>query len=81
MGIATKLMRAAQDAMEHVFSAEYVSLHVRKSNAGAFHLYTKTLGYIQHDIESKYYADGEDAYDMRKYFRSADREHFGRTES
>lgn len=69
MGIATKLMTAAQHAMEHIFKAEYVSLHVRKSNAGAFHLYTKTLGYEQHDVEAKYYADGEDAYDMRLHFR------------
>jgi peptide alpha-N-acetyltransferase len=31
--------------MQEVFGAEYVSLHVRVSNKGAFHLYTKTLGY------------------------------------
>jgi ribosomal protein S18 acetylase RimI-like enzyme len=31
--------------MEEVFEAEYVSLHVRKSNRAAFHLYTETLGY------------------------------------
>jgi len=40
---------------------------VRKSNTAAYHLYTKTLGYEQHDIESKYYADGEDAYYMKCY--------------
>lgn len=33
-------------AMKSVFSAEYVSLHVRKSNVAAFHLYTNTLGYL-----------------------------------
>ncbi|KAL8226759.1 hypothetical protein R6Q57_016591 [Mikania cordata] len=59
-------MTAAQNAMEQVFGAEYVSLHVRKSNRAAFNLYTETLGYKIHDIEAKYYADGEDAYDMRK---------------
>ncbi|GLT32448.1 hypothetical protein SLA2020_313170 [Shorea laevis] len=32
----------------------------------AFNLYTETLGYKIHDVEAKYYADGEDAYDMRK---------------
>lgn len=32
-------------AMEEVFGAEYVSLHVRVSNKGAIHLYTETLGY------------------------------------
>lgn len=52
-GLATKLMNAAQRAMEEIFDAEYVSLHVRKSNTGAFHLYTETLGYLQHDVEAK----------------------------
>ena len=32
-------------AMADVFDAEYVSLHVRVTNKGAFHLYTQTLGY------------------------------------
>lgn len=66
LGLATKLMTAAQRAMQEVFGAEYVSLHVRKSNRAAFHLYTETLGYRINDIEAKYYADSEDAYDMRK---------------
>ncbi|CAM6088969.1 unnamed protein product [Calypogeia fissa] len=66
LGLATKLMTAAQRAMQEVFGAEYVSLHVRKSNRAAFHLYTETLGYKINDIEAKYYADSEDAYDMRK---------------
>ncbi|XP_031502035.1 N-terminal acetyltransferase A complex catalytic subunit NAA10 [Nymphaea colorata] len=69
LGLATKLMTAAQKAMEDVFGAEYVSLHVRKSNRAAFNLYTQTLGYKIHDIEAKYYADGEDAYDMRKQLK------------
>ena len=63
-------MTTVHKQMEDVFDAEYVSLHVRKSNTAAFHLYTQTLAYQQHDIEAKYYADGEDAYDMRKLFRS-----------
>ena len=66
LGIASKLMNAAQAAMEEAFDAEYVSLHVRKSNKAAIHLYTETLKYDVNDIEAKYYADGEDAYDMRK---------------
>ncbi|MCO5568986.1 hypothetical protein L7F22_022691 [Adiantum nelumboides] len=70
LGLATKLMSAAQRAMQEVFGAEYVSLHVRKSNRAAFHLYTKTLGYKIHDVEAKYYADGEDAFDMRKQLKS-----------
>ncbi|KAK1267757.1 hypothetical protein QJS04_geneDACA015298 [Acorus gramineus] len=69
LGLATKLMTAAQNAMASVFGAEYVSLHVRRSNRAAFSLYTSTLGYKIHDTEAKYYADGEDAYDMRKQLR------------
>lgn len=55
--------------MQQVFGAEYVSLHVRKSNRAAFKLYTETLQYKIHDMEAKYYADGEDAYDMRKQLK------------
>merc|ERR1712157_305023 len=64
-GIATMLMQRSQQEMSAVFHAKYVSLRVRKSNRAAFHLYTKTLSYGIHDIEKGYYADGEDAYDMR----------------
>lgn len=67
-GLAAKLMNAAQEAMMETFHAEYVSLHVRKSNRAAFSLYTQSLKFEIHDIEAKYYADSEDAYDMRKYF-------------
>jgi ribosomal protein S18 acetylase RimI-like enzyme len=35
----------ADKAMQDVFGAEYVSLHVRVSNKGAIYLYTQTLGY------------------------------------
>ncbi len=66
LGLATRLMRAAENDMVECFDAEYVSLHVRKSNRAAFHLYSETLGFRVHDIEKKYYADDEDAYDMRK---------------
>jgi len=45
LGLATRLMQAAHNAMETVFGAEYVSLHVRVTNKGAYHLYTNTLGY------------------------------------
>jgi peptide alpha-N-acetyltransferase len=55
--------------MEEVFDAEYVSLHVRKSNRAAIHLYNVTLKYEVHDVEKGYYADGEDAYDMRCYIK------------
>ena len=47
-----------------------MALHVRKSNRAAFHLYSQTLDYEIRDVERGYYADGEDAYDMRKVFVS-----------
>lgn len=68
MGLARRLMQSAHDAMERTFHAEYASLHVRKSNSAAKHLYIESLGYEIHDIEAKYYADSEDAYDMRCNF-------------
>jgi len=52
--------------MEESFGAHYCSLHVRVSNKAALHLYRDTLGYDQNGVEVKYYADGEDAFDMRK---------------
>merc|ERR1712232_758409 len=66
LGIASKLMRASIAAMEECFKAEFVSLHVRYTNRAAFSLYSQTLGFEIHDIEKGYYADKEDAYDMRK---------------
>jgi ribosomal protein S18 acetylase RimI-like enzyme len=61
-------MRRSQIEMNEVFGAQFVSLHVRKSNRAAFHLYAETLKYKINDIERGYYADGEDAYDMRCTF-------------
>lgn len=66
LGLATKLMKAAQRDMAEAFGAHFVSLHVRRTNTAAFHLYNETLNYKIHDIEKGYYADGEDAFDMRK---------------
>ena len=68
-GIATLLMQRSQHEMSECFDADYVSLHVRKSNQAAYHLYSVTLAYEVHDVEKGYYADGEDAYDMRCYFK------------
>jgi ribosomal protein S18 acetylase RimI-like enzyme len=70
MGLATKLMKAAQQAMQDVYDAEYVSLHVRVGNRAALTLYKDILGYEVQGREDKYYADYEDAFDMRKYFKS-----------
>ncbi|KAL3424466.1 n-acetyltransferase complex ard1 subunit [Phlyctema vagabunda] len=65
LGIAEKLMRQSQRAMVETFGAQYVSLHVRVSNNAALRLYRDTLGFVNEKIESKYYADGEDAYSMK----------------
>ncbi|TPX39613.1 hypothetical protein SeMB42_g06305 [Synchytrium endobioticum] len=75
LGIAEKLMKQSQLAMVEVFNAQYVSLHVRQSNRAALQLYRDTLGFTVHEVEKKYYADGEDAYAMRRTFaKQADKE-------
>ncbi|XP_008589119.1 PREDICTED: N-alpha-acetyltransferase 11 [Galeopterus variegatus] len=66
LGLAQKLMDQASTAMIENFSAKYVSLHVRKSNRAALHLYSKTLNFQVSEVEPKYYADGEDAYAMKR---------------
>jgi len=66
LGLAQKLMNQSSRAMVECFNAKYVSLHVRKSNRAALHLYTNTLGFQIHETEPKYYADGEDAYAMKR---------------
>lgn len=38
-------IQTTERCMKESFDAEYVSLHVRKSNRAAIHLYTQTLGY------------------------------------
>lgn len=53
-------------AMAESHRAHYVSLHVRVSNTAALRLYRDTLGFEVEKIESKYYADDEDAYAMRR---------------
>jgi ribosomal protein S18 acetylase RimI-like enzyme len=53
LGIARKLMLQAQKEMRDVFGGDAVSLHVRKSNRAAFHLYRDTLGFEVKEIEKK----------------------------
>ena len=65
MGIAEKLMRQSLYAMCQLFDAKYVSLHVRKSNRAALHLYKDSLQFEVQLIEKSYYQDGEDAYAMK----------------
>ncbi|KAG8528059.1 N-terminal acetyltransferase A complex catalytic subunit ard1 [Bacidia gigantensis] len=65
LGLAEKLMKQSQRAMVETYNAQYVSLHVRVSNVAALKLYRDTLGFEVEKVESKYYADGEDAYSMK----------------
>ena len=73
-GLATRLMQQAHARMVEAFGATFVSLHVRYTNAAAFHLYSQTRGYTIAEVEKGYYADGEDAYSMRKDFAPLVRE-------
>ncbi|KAK9459772.1 acyl-CoA N-acyltransferase [Lipomyces oligophaga] len=66
MGLAGKLMQQSLRSMAECYSAKYVSLHVRKSNRAALHLYKNTLKFDVENIEKSYYGDGEDAYAMKK---------------
>lgn len=47
LGLATRLMRAAENDMVECFDSEYVSLHVRKSNRAAGSIPAHVLG-IRH---------------------------------
>jgi len=66
LGIAQKLMDQTARAMIESFNAKYVSLHVRVSNRAALNLYMHTLGFQISEVEPRYYADGEDAYAMKR---------------
>ena len=69
LGVANKLMIHAINMMQEYYDADYVSLHVRVSNRPALHLYHNNLGFDVRGVEKEYYADKEDAYKMRKYFK------------
>ena len=62
-------MIAVNDALMTTYKTESCSLHVRVSNEAALHLYVDTLGYENVGTEKAYYADGEDAYNMRLTFK------------
>ena len=68
LGIATKLLRAAENAMIECFGAKAMLLQVRPSNTAALHLYQQTFGFKVTKIEKKYYLDGEDAYILTHHF-------------
>ena len=54
--------------MRNVYDAKYSSLHVRVSNRAALTLYKDVLGYEIDTIAHQYYADKENAYDMKLFF-------------
>ena len=79
LGIATKLMRASHHQMMNVYNCDSCSLRVRVTNRAAISLYNRVLGYEIMDTDKEYYADKEDAYDMRiKFERPA---HFAKLEA
>ena len=51
-----------------VYGCGACSLRVRVTNRAAFTLYKEVLGYTVHGTDKAYYADKEDAYDMRVKF-------------
>ncbi|KAI1733137.1 acetyltransferase (GNAT) family domain-containing protein [Ditylenchus destructor] len=66
LGLAQRLMDQTARAMIETYNARYVSLHVRVSNRAALNLYRNTLKFEINEVEPKYYADGEDAYAMKR---------------
>lgn len=65
LGLAQKLMLQSQQAMADYYRAPYVMLHVRVSNRAAIGLYRDALGFMVAGTEKRYYADGEDAFNMK----------------
>lgn len=61
-------MTATHKDMQALYDAKFVSLHVRVSNRAALGLYKGKLHYEIFEVEKGYYADGEDAFSMNKYF-------------
>ncbi|HEX7556922.1 MAG TPA: N-acetyltransferase [Leptolinea sp.] len=57
--------RAMVLAVEKLYRRPLISLCVRVSNLGAIQLY-ENLGYRKKRTRRKYYADGEDAFEMKK---------------
>ncbi|KAH7648290.1 N-acetyltransferase [Cryptosporidium bovis] len=68
-GISKKLLNQSHEGMIMNYKVPYCSLHVRVSNTVAKNLYQKSLNYSIDGIESKYYADNEDAYFMKLNFK------------
>lgn len=69
LGVATRVMKGALEEMDTQYKAHYCSLHVRRTNEAALHLYQESLGFRCVEIDAEYYMDNEDAYHMKRAFR------------
>ncbi len=67
-GLAALLMKQLHFHMRYGHQATGVGLHVRVSNIAARRLYCEGMGYGVVDVIRGYYADGEDAFFMKKVF-------------
>ncbi|KAF7458852.1 N-terminal acetyltransferase A complex catalytic subunit NAA10 [Cryptosporidium felis] len=68
-GLSKKLLMQNHIGMQNNYKGiPYCSLHVRISNTIAKSLYQNSLNYSIDSVETKYYADKEDAYYMKLDF-------------
>ncbi len=74
-GLAALLMKQLHFHMRHGYHATGVGLHVRVSNIAARRLYCEGMGYGVVDVIRGYYADGEDAFFMKKDLTLLDEEY------
>ncbi|EPY35846.1 peptide alpha-N-acetyltransferase [Strigomonas culicis] len=68
LGIASRAMRLSMKEMDDEYKAHFCSLHVRRTNDAALHLYQDTLGFRCAGVEEAYYVDNEDAFHMKYFF-------------
>ena len=69
LGIAANTMKATMRETDAVHKGEYVSLHVRRTNEAALHLYQESLKFRCAEVDKGYYVDNEDAFHMKHLFR------------
>lgn len=74
-GLAALLMKQLHFHMRYGYQATGVGLHVRVSNIAARRLYCEGMGYGVVDVIRGYYADGEDAFFMKKDLTLLDEEY------
>lgn len=67
LGVASRVMKQSLNAMEETTNANFCSLHVRRTNDAALHLYQRSLQFRCAEMDYGYYVDGEDAYHMKKF--------------